>query len=164
MAAHDPALPRHRGRVGARHLQLPEVVVVGGGEHAVRAAHERRGPRRAGRRDLLRKQDALDLGRDQPAARPHRRQLLGQGHEGAGVDEVPELEEVEDGICTFFPVESAIGDDRTCDIRVVLMLKQFDTLEWSLTTEDGRTIQLLKPDSDPFRAMNAGQEESAGLA
>lgn len=37
---------------------------------------------------------------------------------------------------------------------------QFETLEWSLTTEDGRVVQLYKPEGpDPFKRITAGEDE-----
>lgn len=36
----------------------------------------------------------------------------------------------------------------------------FETLEWSLTTEDGRVVQLYKPEGpDPFKRITAGEDE-----
>jgi cytochrome c oxidase assembly factor 1 len=46
---------------------------------------------------------------------------------------------------------------RVADLFVCV---QFETLEWSLTTEDGGVVQLYKPEGpDPFKRIAAGEDE-----
>lgn len=106
MDAHGTAVPRDPGLVHARHLQLPEIQQLRGILDHVRTAHIAQGPRVPRRRDLLRAQDAVDMGPDEPTARQDQHPFQGQGKQQRRHDAVHELPADADGHVRDDGVES----------------------------------------------------------
>jgi len=94
----------------------------------------------------------VDQRRIEPAARADRYQFLGQGEEGGGEGQVCEYEEERKSICECYC--RTWGKIGLTDRAAANAFTKFETMEWSLETEDGKVIQLLDTTAgalDPFQ-------------